>query len=434
MNDNELWIKKIKESLEDYSAPLPPSGWKRMEKQLSASAQPPAKHRRMRLWYGWAAAAAVLIGISTIGIRFMLHSPEHDTEALTSTQLAVATEQAWEQTDNGQPADETIHTASSPGKEATSGKAVRHRTWTAQQRETLAEATLPLVQTEQPAETAPQEDQTGDAGKPSVTTTEKGTEATRKHPATQRPKRKELPFAQQGSKRTKTKGWSMGITVGNMGGLMADNSGSTSSQANATGNIYSGSIRQLNLASTADGSLSIPEGERLIFKEGMPYLMEYSPTVQSAEHKQPVSAGISVRKRLPKGFSVETGLTYTYLASDILYQGTDEKVSQSLHYLGIPLRANWSFIENRRWNIYVSAGGTVEKCVFGKIGSEEETVDPLQFSVMSAIGAQVNLSQHIGIYVEPGVSYYFDDGSEVQTIRKENPFNFTLQAGLRFSY
>jgi hypothetical protein len=38
------------------------------------------------------------------------------------------------------------------------------------------------------------------------------------------------------------------------------------------------------------------------------------------------------------------------------------------------------------------------------------------------------------VYVEPGVSHYFDDGSKVETIRKESALNFTLQAGVRLMY
>ena len=30
--------------------------------------------------------------------------------------------------------------------------------------------------------------------------------------------------------------------------------------------------------------------------------------------------------------------------------------------------------------------------------------------------------------------YYFNDGSDIQTIRKENPFNFNIQAGVRLTY
>lgn len=81
-----------------------------------------------------------------------------------------------------------------------------------------------------------------------------------------------------------------------------------------------------------------------------------------------------------------------------------------------------------------SGGGMIEKCVYGKLGTEKETVKPLQFSVSGAVGAQFNATKRVGIYVEPGVAYFFDDGSDVQTIRKENPFNFNIQAGIRLTY
>ena len=37
MKDDELWLKKIKERLDDYSEPLPDTGWERLEKVLPAS-------------------------------------------------------------------------------------------------------------------------------------------------------------------------------------------------------------------------------------------------------------------------------------------------------------------------------------------------------------------------------------------------------------
>ena len=66
--------------------------------------------------------------------------------------------------------------------------------------------------------------------------------------------------------------------------------------------------------------------------------------------------------------------------------------------------------------------------------SESLKVNPLQWSLSSAVGAQFKLSKMMGIYAEPGVAYYFKDGSEVQTIRKEHPFNFNIQLGIRLSY
>ena len=82
---------------------------------------------------------------------------------------------------------------------------------------------------------------------------------------------------------------------------------------------------------------------------------------------------MSVRKGLAKGFSLETGLTYTLLSSDAKLAGEEQQIEQKLHYVGIPLRANWNFLDKKLVTLYVSGGGMVEKCVYGKLGSEKET-------------------------------------------------------------
>ena len=71
-------------------------------------------------------------------------------------------------------------------------------------------------------------------------------------------------------------------------------------------------------------------------------------------------------KHCRKNFSVETGVTYTMLSSEITYENSSEKTDQKLHYIGIPVRANWSFVNDKRFTVYVSAGGAIEKCVYGK--------------------------------------------------------------------
>ena len=46
---------------------------------------------------------------------------------------------------------------------------------------------------------------------------------------------------------------------------------------------------------------------------------------------------------------------------------------------------------------------------------------------------QLNIVKQLGVYVEPGVKYYFDNGSMVQNVFKDHPCNFSLQVGLRFN-
>ena len=42
--------------------------------------------------------------------------------------------------------------------------------------------------------------------------------------------------------------------------------------------------------------------------------------------------------------------------------------------------------------------------------------------------------RNFGIFIEPGIHYYFNDGSYLNTIRKDHPVNFTLPMGIRWTY
>lgn len=226
-------------------------------------------------------------------------------------------------------------------------------------------------------------------------------------------------------------GWSFGLSVGNRSGS-SDGGDKDLIYDSGPGGLVQGS--NINLSATTNGVIAIPGEQELTFKDGMPYVLKRSDEPVDAKHRQPVSVGFSVRKNLGHGLSVESGLMYTYLYSDLYFGKGNNSVEQKLHYLGIPLRVNWNFVDTRKFSVYLSAGGAIEKCVYGKLGDEKQTVDPVQLSVLGALGAQYNLSWRWGLYVEPGISYYFDDGSKVQTIRKERPCSFTLQAGLRLTY
>ena len=226
-------------------------------------------------------------------------------------------------------------------------------------------------------------------------------------------------------------GWSFGLSVGNRSGS-SDGGDKDLIYDSGPGGLVQGS--NINLSATTNGVIAIPGEQELTFKDGMPYVLKRSDEPVDAKHRQPVSVGFSVRKNLGHGLSVESGLMYTYLYSDLYFGKGNNSVEQKLHYLGIPLRVNWNFVDTRKFSVYLSAGGAIEKCVYGKLGDEKQTVDPVQLSVLGALGAQYNLSRRWGLYIEPGISYYFDDGSKVQTIRKERPCSFTLQAGLRLTY
>ena len=178
-----------------------------------------------------------------------------------------------------------------------------------------------------------------------------------------------------------------------------------------------------------------------IFNQGKSVKTEY-------KHRLPVRVGINVAYRLTDRLSVESGVSYTRLSSD-MKDGTKDNYSsgsQKLDYIGVPLNVKYRAFGYRRLSVYASAGLLTEKCVSGKATheyvisgekkkheAEDVAAKPWQLSVNAALGAQFDVLRNVGVYVEPGVSYYFDDRSPLSTIYKEKPLNFNLNLGVRYT-
>ena len=166
------------------------------------------------------------------------------------------------------------------------------------------------------------------------------------------------------------------------------------------------------------------------------------------KHHQPITFGLTLRYNLNERWSVSSGLTYSQLSSE-LHSGSgnyyyDDR--QTLHYIGLPLNIAYTFWQSPKISAYLSSGGLVEKNVAGRLTSnyylddqleittrENISTDQLQWSVNTAIGLGYRISNNIGLYAEPGISYYFKNNSELETIYKDNPLHFNLRLGLRFT-
>ncbi|WP_288148945.1 outer membrane beta-barrel protein [Bacteroides acidifaciens] len=422
MEEKELWMNKLKEKLADYSEPTPASGWEQLEKELMPSVE--KKIYPYRKWMMAAAAVILLAVVSSVSLYF-LGTPAADEMRHIQTPALATT-------------PDVLPGVQQPDMQGTSVEPVL--------RPVARENRLAKVDRDIPEHKMPV-DEPAVKDEPALVVEEKElgtvinegepTEETNAGQTQTQTKDKERPTAGNRPRRpsdrdkyhiptekpSSRKGtWSMGLGVGNSGGA--------SSEVGSGAYPY---MSRVSMLSVSNGLMEIPNDQTLVFEDGVPYLRQAKQVVD-IKHHQPISFGLSVRKALGKGFSLESGLTYTLLSSDAKLADNDQQIEQKLHYIGIPLRANWNFLDKKLVTLYVSGGGMVEKCVYGKLGSEKETVKPLQFSVSGAVGAQLNATKRVGVYVEPGVAYYFDDGSDIQTIRKENPFNFNIQAGIRLTY
>ena len=165
------------------------------------------------------------------------------------------------------------------------------------------------------------------------------------------------------------------------------------------------------------------------------------------DHHLPIRIGLSVAYALTDRLSISSGLTYTRLSSDIKDASRESKYigEQRLHYIGIPVNVSYKVASFRWLGLYGTAGVLAEKCVSGTTdegyvenntmkytNTQDISSKPLQMSVNAGVGIQFDFIDNVGIYAEPGLSYYFDDGSALQTIYKEKPLNFNLNVGVRF--
>ena len=146
----------------------------------------------------------------------------------------------------------------------------------------------------------------------------------------------------------------------------------------------------------------------------------------TVSHRQPLRFGLSLRYRLNDHWSLESGLTYTYLSSDIAttVDGVTALTEQHIYYIGLPLDISYDLWKNRHFGFYVTAGGIIEKRL---------DASPWQFSLNGAVGTEYKLTDIFSLYVEPGLGYYFKDGSSTSTIYQDHPLNFNLSFGLRFN-
>lgn len=235
-------------------------------------------------------------------------------------------------------------------------------------------------------------------------------------------------------KNEEVSGWSMQLYAENLtpslGGVNSDASGGYNDFSYGT------------MAEPMPGVIPDPTAGGIYGEE---YLLASYKAIQrnqqgNAKHHAPVSVGLQVAFGIVPRLSLSTGLVYTRTSSDFYpyAPSSNYNVHQVLHYVGIPVGLNYEFWQSGGFHAYVMAGAEADYNV--KNDTEEEGVkkedakrDRVQFSGKASLGAQYDITPKVGLYIEPGAKYYFDNGSHVENTFKDKKLNFNLQFGLRFN-
>ena len=167
------------------------------------------------------------------------------------------------------------------------------------------------------------------------------------------------------------------------------------------------------------------------------YLSGYE---ERQHHHRPISYGLTVAYPFTKRLSLTTGIVYTKLVSDFTQVMHSQQIQQqqTLHYLGIPISLSYRLWALKGFRAYVSAGTLSYWNVATHLVTEGVTQqlgkDRVQWAFNGSIGVQYDVLSQLGLYIEPGLSYYPDNGSRLQNFFKDKPLNPSLQFGLRVNF
>lgn len=419
----EDWLNKIRESQADFSEPEPEGLWAGIESGLAAV----SRRRTVRWW--WAALPAAAVAALVLFLSVPGHRDASDATLMTSAvaELKSTTEPfdvVPQNVESSVPANllaysGTLLTSDTEvwkPSDATADDAGNASEEFSKRQENSAWNNTPG---DSSSETSSLENSSSETSSLETISSENW------------PSENDNPVS-----KTRRGGFSFGLLTSNVAGSRS----SVSKYAALYGSTVT---KQIHGFSETRADFPDSQGYADVMKSNSSN--EISSTVKNW---QPIQVGVSVAYSFTDRLSIESGLTYSCLVSD-LSSGTPSgnyDIRQTLHYIGLPLALRYDFLKIKGFSLYASAGGQMEKCVAGKtrtdyfvdgkkVSSENGRimVEPLQWSVNAYVGAQYSFNRLVGLYIEPGAAYYFRNSSPVNCIYSERPFNFSFRAGLRFS-
>lgn len=379
------WEDIVKDKMEEFDEALPDSVFAEF-RALRGGSAPVSTPRRFPLM--WALVPAVAAGLAAIFVFRQPSSPENGLQIIQQpVQPVVVVNDSTDIVEpiQSQPVIAGVHISGPSGSGSHIAEAPVSRPSVSPQKTETPEEPESLEEPESQEDT--------ETPSPAVTTVS--------------------PFAPDniGDKTVKIKGTTVaGVIAG--GGLLA---------AIATPILASG---------YASDAIQFNQGDPI---NGGQYTESKDVQTGSPTHHFPFKGGLSVGIPVARRWKVTTGLEYSLYQSSFTYSISGEK-KQLAHYLGIPLRLDWTLADKRWLDVYLGGGIEGDYCIGATLAGERIKRDGFSFSVIGAGGVQFNATKYIGIYVEPELNWAIPSKSRVlETWRSEHPFVFSVATGLRIN-
>ena len=161
----------------------------------------------------------------------------------------------------------------------------------------------------------------------------------------------------------------------------------------------------------------------------------------------PVSVGAGIKLGFTPKWSMSIGLNYSFLTRTFDGIYTEEgknpveysDIRNSQHYVGIPVNVYYNIVQKNFIDFYAYAGGAAELCVANKYTADDSgrnlyyrgDTGSVQLSANIGIGVEFLLTDHLGLYIDPSLRYYFRNSKAPKSIRTVQPLMLGFEAGFR---
>lgn len=428
MTDDNKIRQQFQSKFSDFRLPAPEDGWQRLEQSLAAVPAATVLLHRRRWWYAGSVAAVLLV---LVGSLLFLRNPQTDVPPVVSQAIEKVSPQPAQSGALPQPPQADVKERFVVQKTAAPQEPVSQKTETSVSRSMQTEA-IALFGSNHKKYVAAK-----NPAKPIDITVRHSSRKQNQLSADRfsAPENAHTLLAEARHTETKQK---MMISLSGRGGL----------------NSYQKTVNSpMMLRSATAGHDGFGGNNKFAADNKVLMQGNTANNIAEKEHAQPVSFGLLVAKPLFDGFSVETGLVYTYLHSKARNTNIGSKIqeTQCFHYLGIPLNINYNVFSFSGLDVYVSAGGMVEKDVAGKRqfqaeipavsdGVSEEWISERikqenpQISVNAGIGMSYPVYNKINMYGKIGGSYYFNAKNTHNTIYSDKKLMLDLNVGFRYEF
>ena len=416
--DKEKWIQQLQHKLDDFSEDVPEKVWDSLEERFIG--------KRIPLWKRWQSIAAIIMFVilSSLMVTFVTNQSEYlNTQQIKHISNLNIDENVLNEYVNILKEEKVVLLENNKNVVSSSKEAI-HNT---------EERDIPIIESLADTILVNQNSKDGATGESNANNskTEKESE---KIVYEKRTLFNNGSIAKD-SFRKKNRQLSLAISSGGFG-------------LNSSSNI-NGAMMRFNSFDNNPQQSAVMSSPLLYNNTLLNELNIKNNTKTKKKHYQPITFGLSIKYEINKYCSLESGLTYSSLNSKLESSSAGNVIHQrqNLKYIGIPLKINRNIVKYNKLELYGAAGGEIEKCISGTLNTynvvngedvlqhkEDINISNLQFSLNLSLGAEYKIFKKVGLYVEPGAVYYFDDKSGIESVRSEHPLNLNIKLGVRYTF